>query len=224
MKNKIEIFISILMLISIDTISSIIQMLTQTQEQILDFLLSNPEEQLTIRGLAKRLNKSYTLVYNNITNLGKKEIIRKQNVPPAQIITLNEFAPLDIFVDIEFKRRKKLLQKYPWIRLMLEDILKITKNYFFILLIFGGYAKETPTPKSDLDLLIIVQNKKDIREIEDAVCKTYTKVKKGLNFVDVNDFKEMIKNTNELNIGNEAKKYHIILYGVEEYYQIIKRA
>jgi len=198
-------------------------MLTQTQEQILIFLLSNPEEQLTIRGIAKRLSKSYTLVYNNIADLEKKDIIRKQNVPPAQIINLNEFAPTEIFVDIELKRKKEFLRKYPWIEVMLEDILGSTKNLFFILLIFGSYAKGTQTTKSDIDLLAIVQNKKDIKEIENSIHKAYTKVKKALNFVDINDFNEMIKNTNELNIGNEVKKHHAILYGVEVYYQLLKR-
>src|SRR3989344_4201833 len=199
-------------------------MLTQTQEQILIFLLSNPEKQLTIRGIAKRLGKSYTLVCNNISDLDKKKIITKQSVPPAQIIRLNEFAPADVLIDIELKRRKKFLKKYLWVELMLEDILNSTKNIFFILLVFGSYAKETQTIKSDLDLLIIVQAKKNIKSIEETICTAHTKVKKGLNFVDIEDFKEMILNPNSLNIGNEARKYHVILYGVEEYYQLLKRS
>ena len=198
-------------------------MLTKTQEQILGFLLGNPEEHITIRGIARRLSKSYTLVYNNIANLEKNNIIIKKSVPPAQIIKLNEFAPVEIFVDIELKRKNEFLKKYPWVKVMLEDILLSTKNLFFIILIFGSYAKGAQTAKSDLDLLTIVQNKKDIRDIEDAINRAYTKIKKGLNFVDMNDFKEMIKNPNELNIGNEAKKHHIILYGVEIYYQLLKR-
>ncbi len=197
-------------------------MLTQTQDQILAFLLGNPEENLTIRGIAKRLNKSYTLVYNNIADLEKRNIIIKQDVPPGQIITLNEYAPAELFVDIEFKRKKGFLKKHPGIKIMLDDILKHAKNPFFILLIFGSYAKEKQTKKSDLDLLIIVKEKKDIKETEASIRRAFTKVKKGLNFVDINDFKEMIKNTNELNIGNEAKKHHIILYGIEQYYQLKK--
>ena len=139
--------------------------MTKTQEQILSFLLSKPEEQLTIRGIAKRLNKSYTLVYNNIADLEKKGIIKKQDVPPAKVITLNEFAPTEIFIDIELKRKKELLKKHPWIQLMLDDILTATKNLFFILIVFGSYAKATHTSKSDLDILIIVQDKKDINDI-----------------------------------------------------------
>lgn len=198
-------------------------MLTKTQEQILAFLLSNPEEQLTIRGIAKRLGKSYTLVYNNIADLEKKDIIKKQDVPPGKIITLNEFAPIHIFIDVELKRKKEFLRKYPWIEVMLEDILKSTTNLFFILLVFGSYAKGAQTTKSDLDLLVIVQGKRDIKEIEDVIRKVYTKVKKASNFIDINDFKEMLLNPNALNIGNEARKNHIILYGIEEYYQLLKR-
>ncbi len=198
-------------------------MLTKTQEQIIAFLLSHPEEKLTIRSISRRLNKSYTLVYNNIHGLEKDNLITKESVPPAQIVKLNEFAPMDTFVEIELKRKKEFLGEHLWIRLMLEDVLSSAKNLFFIMLVFGSYAKATQTKKSDIDLLVIVQDKKDIKDIENAINKAYARVKKGLNFVDVHDFKEMIKNTNELNIGNEAKKHHIILYGAEEYYQLLKR-
>lgn len=198
-------------------------MLTQTQNKILAFLLSNPDEDVAIRGISKRLNKSYTLVYNNIAGLEKNNIIIKKSVPPAQIIRLNEFAPEEIFIDIELKLKEEFLKKYPWAQLMLEDILSSAKNLFFIILVFGSYAKATQTKNSDIDLLIIVQDKKDIKDVEEAINKAYTKVKKGLNFVDVNGFKEMIKSANELNIGNEAKKHHVILYGAEAYYQLLKR-
>lgn len=196
-------------------------MLTKTQEQILAFLLANPEEKNTIRGIAKRLNKSYTLVYNNLAKLGQKEIIKKESVPPAQIITLNEFAPKDIFIDIELKRKKDFLENHKWIKVMLNDILRST-NFFFILLVFGSYAKEKQTRDSDIDLLVILQNKEEIKGMERVIDNVYTKIKKGVNFIDINDFIEMIKDSNDLNIGNEAKKHHIILHGVEQYYQLLK--
>ena len=196
-------------------------MLTKTQEKILGFLLANPEEKVTIRGIAKRLNKSYTLVYNNLTKLEKKEIIKKESVPPTQIVTLNEFAPKDIFIEIELKRKKEFLEGYKWIKVMLNDILKSTKT-FFILVVFGSYAKGKQTKDSDIDLLVILQSKEEIKDMEKIINNVYTKVKKGINFIDVNDFIEMIKNSNELNIGNEAKKHHIILHGAEQYYQLLK--
>ena len=198
-------------------------MLTKTQEQILVYLLGNQEQQLTIRGLAKKLGKSYTLVYNNLTKLEKSKIIKKQSVPPTKIVTLNEFAPADLLVGLELKRKKEFMDKFPWIQIMLDDILDGIKSPFFTLIVFGSYAKKTHTKKSDLDLLVIVENKKSIKEIENAIQNTYTKVKKGLNFVDIDEFKEMIQNPQKFNIGNEARKHHIILHGAEAYYQILNQ-
>ncbi len=216
-------FIYNLPIVSIDTINSIIKMLTRTQEQILAFLLANPEQKPTIRGISKRLGKSYTLIYNNISDLEEKDIIRKQDVPPAQIISLNRFAPRDILIDIELKIRRQFLKENSWAKVMLKDILSAVKSHFFILVIFGSYAKGTQSKGSDIDILAIVQDKRDAKEIEHAVKKAYTKARKSLNIVDINDLREMMRDTDELNISNEAKKHHIILHGIESYYQIVRR-
>jgi len=199
-------------------------MLTGTQEQILASLVSHPEEQPTIRGIAKRLGKSYTLVYNNISDLEKKGIIVKHDVPPAQIITLNEFAPDSVVVHIELKRKYEFLKRHPWIEVMLQDILSSAGHPFFILLVFGSYAKEEMTAKSDLDLLFVLPDKKSTADMEKAAEKAFTKVKKGVTVVGMDDFTEMISNPNRLNVGNEARKHHIILYGIEAYHQLITGA
>jgi len=34
----------------------------------------------------------------------------------------------------------------------------------------------------------------------------------------------MLSNPKSFNVGNEAKKNHVILYGAEQYYQMIKKA
>lgn len=91
------------------------------------------------------------------------------------------------------------------------------------MLVFGSYAKGTETKDSDLDLLIIAPTREDIPALEQAA-QHYTKAKKGIVVVDVQGFIEMMKNPKTLNVGNEAKKHHIILYGAEQYYQLLKRA
>ena len=53
--------------------------------------------------------------------------------------------------------------------------------------------------------------------------KTYTPIKKHLVVVDQDNFKEMIKKPTEFNVGNEVNKNHLILYGVEQYYQLIRK-
>jgi len=212
-----------LIIVSIDTNSSIITMATKTQEKILEFLISNKEQQITIRGLAKKLNKSYTLVYNNLNQLVKEGIIKKRNVPPAQIVEISDSAPESILIDAELRIKEQFLKKNTWAKVMVEDILSSNKNPFFILIVFGSYAKNMQTSKSDIDLLIIVPDKKDINEIETSLNNIYTKAKKSIIFIDFEDMREMISNPNIMNVGNEAKKKHVILYGVEQYFNILKQ-
>lgn len=196
--------------------------MTKTQEQILQLLLSQPDERFSIRRIARMLKKSYTLTYNNLQVLLKQEIVEKQAVPPAQMIRLNEQAPTSIFVDMERKRTESFLEKHSWIKLYSHDVLKSAETPFFIMLVFGSYAKGTETKASDLDILVIVPTKADIPALEKAA-QQYTKVKKGIIVVNAKDFIEMIKNPKTLNVGNETKKHHIILYGAEHYYQLLKQ-
>lgn len=199
-------------------------MLTKTQKKILALLLNQiGDEQLSIRGIARKLGLSYTLTYNNIVNLDNKKIIRKLEVPPAQIITIHDFAPTEVLVDIELERRNDFFKRNSWIKVMFDDIMSNVNNYFFVLLIFGSYSKGTETSKSDIDLLAITPKKDDLKEIENVINKVYTKVKKSIIVVTVDDFKEMISISQILNVGNEARKNHIILYGAEQYYQILKK-
>lgn len=116
------------------------------------------------------------------------------------------------------------MEKHIWIRLLLEDILTGSDNLFFIILVFGSYAKGTQTQNSDLDILLIVQDKKQLPQIENAVNKAYSKVKKSLHIIEIDDFKEMISQEKALNIGNSARKNHVILYGAEQYYLLLKKA
>jgi len=216
-------FIYNLKIVSIDTITSIIKMLTKTQNEILKFLLRHQNEQHTIRSIARKLGRSYTLVYNNIADLGGKSIIKKNNVPPAQIVSINDSIPLQILVDIELKIKYEFLKKYPWIELMLNDILSTTENPFFIFIVFGSYARGEQTRRSDIDILVIAQTKDQAEKIKNSCDNLYTKVKKNIVVARISDLIEMTSKPREFNVGNEAIKNHIILQGVEQYYQIVRK-
>ncbi len=195
--------------------------MTETQEQIIEKLLANPEEVFTIRSLARKMNKSYPLVFNNLKKLKKMEVIEEQSIPPAKRITVKDAAPKNILLYIEEKRREEFLKKHLWVRVMLQDLITGVSQIFFSLIVFGSYAKGNQTSNSDLDLLVIVPKKEDIHELESAIRNVYTRIKKNFIVTTVNDFKEMVKNSEEFNVGNEAKKYHILLYGTEQFYQLI---
>ena len=197
-------------------------MVTKTQEQILKLLLARPEELLSIRQIARILSKSYSLTHSNIQNLIKKNIVKTEKVPPAQIVRFSEKAPTSLLINIEMKRTEDLLARHSWLRLYVMDVLNTIEKPFFVMLVFGSYAKGIVTKTSDLDILIIAPAREDIAMIENA-SNQYTKIKKGIVLVDVHDFLEMIKNPRALNVGNEARKYHMILYGAETYFELLRQ-
>lgn len=196
-------------------------MLTQTQERILELLLSNQEEHFSIRHISRLLGKSYALTYNNIQDLVSKQILQKSSLPPAQIISISNNISSSFLLPVEQKRAQKLLEKYVWVDLYMHDVLQTAPYPFFILLVFGSYAKESATSKSDIDLLAIVPSKKEIPLLEQTL-RQYTPVKKNILIVDIQNFLDMIKNPRAFNVGNEARKYHIILFGAEIYYQLLE--
>ncbi len=197
--------------------------ITITQLEIVKFLLKREEPQ-NIRGLARKLHKSYPLVYNNLADLQKRGIIVKQNIPPAQIITLHEKAPLDILIEAERGRTADFLHTYQWLQLLVQDVVASTRSVFFCLVIFGSYAKGKQTKQSDLDILAIVPNKEDIAPMEEIIAKTYTKIKKQILVVTEDDFLKMIRHNQQFNVGNEAVKHHIIGIGFEQFYYLLRKA
>lgn len=197
-------------------------MFTPTQERILEFLLGNQEEHFSIRHVAKTLRLSYALTYHNIQDLLKRNILKKYSLPPAQIISLHDRLPSFILTNLEQKRAQHFLERYTWLQLYLQDVLRSAASPFFILLVFGSYAKGTMTNKSDIDLLTIAPTKRDIPHLEQAL-QHHTPIRKNTVTADIQQFLEMIKNPKTFNIGNESRKQHIILYGAEYYYQLLQK-
>jgi predicted nucleotidyltransferase len=197
--------------------------LTNTKERQIQWILTHPDEKVTISGLAVASGTAYPQTYNNVQDLVQQRIFVKESVPPAQIISLHPEIPIDVLVAIETRRKKEFLKKHVWMELMLKDLLNYTLDFFLVFAVFGSYAKGTQNSKSDIDFLLIVPSRKKISLFEHALHKIYTKVKKNVVIVTAEEFIEMIKKTNEFNVGNEAKKHHVLLYGAEQWHSLIKK-
>ncbi|MBS3138320.1 nucleotidyltransferase domain-containing protein [Candidatus Woesearchaeota archaeon] len=178
----------------------------ELQLKILKLLIEEPEQEFSINRIARIQKKPYAHVYNLTKELVKKNVLKLKLVPPAHIVQFHPKVPLST-----------------WISVYKKSVVETSPNPFFVLLVFGSYAKKKQTPKSDLDLLLIVPEKEDIQRFEPAT-KHYTKVRKSILVIDVQSFFDMIRNTVEFNVGNEARKHHIILHNIETYYHLIERA
>lgn len=192
-------------LVSIDTIIDI--MFTKTQYRIMELLSGS--QRYSIRSLARKLELSYALVYNNLSKLIKKGLVKKTMVPPASMLELS--APKEVLADIENRKRHKFLEKHQWVRLFADDFQKQFNMPFYSMVVFGSYAKEKKG--SDLDIIIIAQ---DTDAAEKAVHEIITRKKIDAHVFTSEEFKEMLSQR-EFNIGNEAMDDHVILHGVDSF-------
>jgi len=163
------------------------------------------------------------LIYNSLPKLEKLEIIEKENVPPGQLISLFPYAPVEYLLKAEMYRTEIFLEKNGFIKVFMQDVIRSAGSLFFALLIFGSYSKGTNDDRSDLDLLAIVPERKHVSQMEEAIKDSYTKMKKDIIVVTEDDFLEMTANSDRFNVGNEARKNHVILYGFEQYHRLIEK-
>jgi predicted nucleotidyltransferase len=98
----------------------------------------------------------------------------------------------------------KLLKKYPELNVIVEDILK--KSVENLIIIFGSYAKFSARKDSDIDIFVET-NKKNVKE---KIGSLHSKINVKIGKFDLNSplIKEIIKS-------------HVILKGVEEFYEKI---
>ena len=122
--------------------------------------------------------------------------------------------------EAEFERRKEIL-KDKNLAVMLSNFKRAIKSKLYVLLLFGSYANKTQTKNSDIDLMFICPD-----GLEDAFEKDVSRIARSmplplhpLVFSD-SQFLGMI-NAKESNVGQEALKNNVILYGIETYYEMI---
>ena len=186
------------------------------KEKLLKYLIENknPQSILTTSGA---IAVDYKNTYNLVSEL-QPEIISKEKVGNTSLIKINLKLSPEIY-SIESKRTEEFLSINPK--------LKVLKNYigdlnypFLIVLVFGSYVKNTKTQSSDIDICIISDDKAKIRELQEKFNILSLKIR--IQEFTTKEFVSMIERTQN-NLGNEIVKSNIILYGIENYYNLISK-
>lgn len=182
--------------------------------QIISVLLEKQGEDINISRIAKYSGIDYKNTYMSIKDLEKQGILTLSSFGKTIKVILNKKVHPLIF-EAEFERRKNLLKN--------KDFLVITNrlselNFPFITLLFGSHAKGKAIKHSDIDLLVVCEEKKEsiIQEIFDLF-----PLKIHPTFTTFEDFIKMLK-TKEFNVVLEAVKNNIILIGIEDYYRLLE--
>ncbi len=182
--------------------------------KILKLLLSNKEEKFTINKISKILNINYRMVYENIGLLEKNNLLKITKIGNSKICEFNYNFNNQIY-EAEYMRRMDLFKNKNF--LIIHNRLA-ELNFVFITLLFGSHAKGTETKHSDIDILTIGGDEKEIKATLSLLPD-----KIHLTTISYKDFINMAK-SREFTVVSEAIKNNIILIGIGEYYRLLKNA
>ena len=182
--------------------------------RILKLLLSNKENIFTIKKIADRTGINYRIVYEKIKSLEKEGLIKVTKTGNTKVCKFtNKFN--DKVFKAEYERRKELFKNKDFL-VLYKRLAKL--QFPFVVLLFGSYAKGKATKGSDIDLLTIGGDEKEIR----AVISLWPE-KIHLTSVTCKDFIYMAK-SKEFTVVSEAIKNNVILIGIEDYYRLLENA
>ena len=188
-----------------------------TKDKILLLLLLNKKKEFTIRGISRKISIDYKSVYIIVNKLISDRIINARKIGQTILCSLNLKTFNDDLFRAEYIRRGELLKNkdFKAMNSYFEDI----KNPFFILLLFGSYASGKVRKGSDIDLMLVTDDKK----MKESIKNKISLIPLDIHLLDFNskEFVSMLK-TSEFNVGKEAFYNNIILFGIENYYELLK--
>ncbi len=186
------------------------------KEKLLIYLLEN-KTPVSIMQASGAIVMDYKNTYNLVNEL-QPALIHTEKLGNTNLIHLNLKPSPDIY-SIEQKRVDKFLLQHPK--------LKVVKNYiedlnypFMTVLVFGSYVKEAQTEHSDIDICVIIDNKDKYKELWQKI--NLLPLKLEIHEFTTKDFISMIEKRQN-NVGQEIVKNNIILYGMENYYNLISK-
>ena len=180
--------------------------------KILQYLLDNKTQEFTINQLAKATKTNYRIAHTQIKLFETQKIVKTKRVGTSLLCSLTQEFNEHIYL-AECQRRKELPKKIIRIQNKLSQI-----KHPFIALLFGSYAKKTQSTFSDIDILVVSENEKEIRTIVDLIPENI-----HLTIVSYESFIKM-NSSKEFTVVSEAIKNNIILLGIEEYYRLLQNA
>ncbi len=181
---------------------------------------SKINDKFSIKQVSEILKKPYALIHRSTTLLIKENFILKDD---KELLSLNyKENSIDIAYIESLRTKQKLKNKS--FSLFVDDILTNLNSDFFVFLVFGSFVESDSA--RDVDILLITQDNKRISNIEkiiENIADNFS-LKIHTNVISTESAYEMLSKRDNINIMNETLNKHILLFGAENYYRILKNA
>lgn len=195
-----------------------------TENRILGNLLLTPLESKSLNQVAAQTKLSYVTVHKLMPNLVKRGLIKMQRKGKANLVSIDiEQAPLEKLSSAILSERGRFIKKHPLTAVLSREIEESLAGEFYILILFGSYAREKSKKESDIDLLFIIPNREEAEMYKEKInkaIKLYPKVKKDFNIVSAKDFMDMLNQ--RYTVGRSILQHGIALFGAEHYYSMVR--
>jgi predicted nucleotidyltransferase len=184
------------------------------REKILKYLIEN-KKPVSIMQISNQLEVDYKNTFKTINNLPQ---IIQNRIGNTNLIELKLIPDLEIY-SVECKRTGQFLQENKHLSLIKKDI-ELLAYPFLIVLIFGSYTKNNQTKKSDIDICVISDNQSKTRELISKL--NLFPLRLEVHDFSIKEFESMLETKKE-NIAKEIIKSNVLLYGTDNYYNLISR-
>ncbi|GEM_PF-970044 len=195
-----------------------------TENKIIGNLLRIPLESKSLHQIAVDTKLSYVTVHKLIPNLVRKRILTLKKKGKANLVSIDfEHAKVEKLSSAILYERDLFLKIHPQLILFVREIEEVLAGKFYVLILFGSYAKENPRKQSDIDLLFIVPDREDIEAYKEKINKSlkiYLTIRRDIKLVSTKDFIDMLNQ--KYTVGREAFQYGLVLFGAEHYYAMVK--
>lgn len=197
--------------------------LTKTSVEILTFLSSRIRESFTVRQIANAIRKDYKITYTMTMRLAEQHYIIAEKKRPVTYCRLNLKSNLSLLAYIEGVRASRFFEKNKEIELLVNDLKSNISLPFFTLILFGSHVKGKASPRSDLDVLLIIPERSFEKEIEAAVRSVQRVSPIGIHetVLTVSEFRELVEQKKP-NVAWEAIDNRIVPYGAETLFKILE--
>ena len=187
------------------------------KEKLLKYLIEN-KNPVSIRQVSGATFVDYKNIHELVNKLQLDGVITKGKLGNTNPISINLAPNIEIY-NVEKKRTEEFILKNPKLKVVKSYIEEV--NYpFFIVLVFSSYVNGTNTTGSDIDVCVIVDNEDKSKELRQKL--RLLPLKLEIHEFTIKEFISMIEKRQN-NVGQEIVKNNIILYGVENYYNLIAK-